>query len=350
MYKRGAIYRNKYLDARRYYVRKKAIDAGLKSPFISLDLEENATKKLLANIAKDYYVSVQCIVTSLRKEKAIPSKKLDFEEENAYWITDSEVNSLDIEAARIEKARELLKEGWRVNAVEEYLDITKYLLYKLRDEVKKDTDNSTESLDDLTGKREGEIFALWKNGFSQTDIANSLNITRQTVNSDLKKYKDAYISEHSEEDWKILEDDHNEKCKNEKKNKKLNYSSNADNAKKIVRKYIEEDGSLTMSIAGIEAEAKINSKTVQKFVLLILLERNLPARALEFAIGIIGQPEIIKPALNLFATENEENDSSRAVKYLLENRGLFVKIKKKSKNTKSAVKKVRKKLSKEKMM
>ena len=346
MNKRGAIYRNKYLDARRYFVRKKAIEKKLKPPFDALDMEDETTNKVLDEIANHFKVSVSCIITSLRKAKAIPSKKLDFNEEYAYWITDSEANSLDIEETRIEKAKELLKAGWRVNAVEEYLDLSKYNLYKIRDAIKKDTENTTEALEELNEKREGEIFVLWKNGVSQADIANSLGITRQTVNSDLKKYKIAYIEAFGEEAWEKLEDNHNAKCAKGKETKKRDYSNKAQygKVKEIIKNYIDTEGNLLKSIAFIENETDVNTKTVQKLVLLILMEGNLTERAVEFAIGIVGQPEIIKLALKEFALEKEENESYKAVKYVFDNHKDLSDKKKKSKNTKQFIMKVLKEI------
>ena len=343
MQKRGSIYRNKYLDARRYLVRKMTLAAGLQPPYDSINLKDEKVIRILQPIAKHFQVSLSCIKTSLIKEKAIPSKKLDFNEEYAYWITNSEISSSDIEAARIEKAKELLKAGWRVNAVEEYLDLSKYNLYKIRDAIKKDTENTTEALEELNEKREGEIFELWKKGLSQTDIANSLGITRQTVNSDLKKYKVAYIHSRGEEEWEKLESHHNAKCAEGKDTKKQDYDNKAQHGKKEIQNKINEDGSLTASIAEIEKELELNTKTVQKFVLLTLLERNLTERAVEFAIGIVGQPEIIKLSLKEFPLENK-NESYYAVKYVLEKHKKLSNQKKKSKNIKLLVKKVLKEI------
>ena len=345
MQKRGSIYRNKYLDARRYLVRKMTLAAGLQPPYDSMNLKDEKVIRILQPIAKHFQVSLSCIKTSLIKEKAIPSKKLDFNEEYAYWITDSEANSLDIEETRIEKAKELLKAGWRVNAVEEYLDLSKYTLYKLRDKISK---NSTESLDDLARKREGEIFALWEKGLSQTDIANSLGITRQTVNSDLKKYKVAYIHLRGEKEWEKLESSHNVECAIGKKTKKSDYINKAQYGKIEIQNKMNEDGSLTASIAEIEKELELNTKTVQKFVLLTLLERNLTQRAVEFAIGIVGQPEIIKLSLKELPLEKKEKESYKAVKYVFDNHKELSNQKKKSQNTKLLVKKVLKEVSKEK--
>ena len=339
MKKRIVVYRNQHLDARRFWVQEMAKKEGLNPPYDSINSKDKATKDILEKIADQYCVNSSCIVSSLQKAKYIPFEKDDFPKEDACWICKFTANTANLEEVRRQKAKKLLEEGWPVNAVNEYLGLSYYSLYKISREIEK-------SFAYLEKGREGEVFKLWSKGLSQTDVANKLGITRQTVNSDLKKYKIAYIDAFGEEAWEKLESNHNAKCAEGKGTKKRDYTNKAQYWKKEIQNKINEEGSITDSIAEIEKELELNTKTVQKFVLLTLLERNLTERAVEFAIGIVGQPEIIKPALNLFASENEENESYGAVKYVFENHKDLSNQKKKSKNTKLLINKVLKEVSK----
>lgn len=355
MKKRIVVYRNQYLDARRFWVQEFAKKEGLNPPFDSINSKDKATKDILEKIADQYCVNSSCIVSSLQKAKYIPSEKDDFPKEDACWICKFKANTANLEEVRKQKAKNLLQEGWTVNAVNEYLGLSYYSLYKMSKEIEK-------TLGYLEKGREGKVFSLWAKGLSQTDIANKLGTTRQTVNTDLKRYKEAYIAAKKTPKWEELEAEHNKICVSGKGTKKRDYSSKAEHWKGEIQKKINEDGSLDVPIAEIEKELELNSKTIQKFVLYTLIERNLIEKAIEFTIRNIGQTEIINSALNLFAIEKSENkkkkrknkedienESYRAVDYLSKNSGRFAGIKK-LENTKFAVEVALKELSKKKII
>lgn len=357
MKKRIVVYRNQYLDARRFWVQEMAKKEGLNPPFDSINSKDEKIEAILDSIAKQYYVNSSSIVSSLQKAKYVPSVQNIFPEDDARWISEPEASCSKLEEVRKEKARRLLEEGWPVNAVNEYLGLSFYALYRMSREIEK-------SFEYFEKGREGDVFELWQKGFSQTDIANQLGITRQTVNTDLKRIKEAYIAANNPEkpSWEELEKAHNSQCAKTKGEKKSNYNSKVTDAKEIIQKYIDANGNVKVTIAEIEKEAEVNSKTVQKFILVILLERNLVTRAVEFAIRNIGQTEIINSALNLFAIEKSENkkkkrknkedienESYRAVYYLSNNSERFAKIKN-PRNTKFVVEEALKELSEKKII
>ncbi|MCQ2498841.1 MAG: hypothetical protein MJ133_07630 [Lachnospiraceae bacterium] len=178
----------------------------------------NSVHMPVEQIAAFYNVPAKSIQISIDKAKKHKDTVYAIKKINTTWLEDDKADRIDLMQKdpfynlRVEKAEELLGDGWSCNQVEEYVGLSAYMASFCQNAPKK-----KEKKKNIFSVRQeelaGKILEDYKAGISQSQIAAKNNVSRQSVVNYLKIVK----SRLSEDEFKNI----NETRDNSKKIRKI---------------------------------------------------------------------------------------------------------------------------------